>query len=71
VANEGARVQMHVYDVAGRRIATVLDATSPAGDHVASWDGVDDSGRPVASGVYFCRLSVDAWTAARKMVLLK
>jgi hypothetical protein len=71
VATDGARVRMHVYDVAGRRIATVLDGTSPAGDHVARWHGVDDGGRPVASGVYFCRLSVDGWTAARKMVLLK
>jgi hypothetical protein len=52
VATDGARVRMHVYDV-------------------ARWHGVDDDGRPVASGVYFCRLSVDGWTAARKMVLLK
>jgi flagellar hook assembly protein FlgD len=71
VATDGARVRMHVYDVAGRRIATVLDEIGSAGDHVARWHGVDDDGRPVASGVYFCRLSVDGWTAARKMVLLK
>ena len=62
---------MHIYDVAGRRVARVLDETSPAGHHVASWDGRDDGGRPVASGIYFCRLSVDAWSASRKMVLVK
>ncbi len=71
VGTDGARVGMHIYDVAGRRVATVLEGTSPAGSHVASWNGRDDSGRPVASGIYFCRLSVDAWTASRKMVLLK
>jgi hypothetical protein len=71
VASDGARVRMHIYDVAGRRIATVLEETGQAGDHVASWDGRDDRGRFVASGVYFCRLSVDAWSATRKMVMLK
>jgi len=71
VASDGSSVRMHVYDVAGRRIATVLDETGQAGDHIARWDGRDDHGRPVASGIYFCRLSVDAWNATRKMVLLK
>ncbi|MFH1688870.1 MAG: C25 family cysteine peptidase [Candidatus Eisenbacteria bacterium] len=71
VARDGARVGMHIYDVAGRRVATVLDKTAQAGHHVASWDGRDDGGSPVASGIYFCRLSVDAWSATRKMVLLK
>jgi hypothetical protein len=71
VASDGAKVAMHIYDVAGRRVATVLDRTSQAGDHIVSWDGRDDGGRLVASGIYFCRLSVDAWSASRKMVLLK
>jgi len=71
VARNGARVDMRIYDVAGRLIATVLDGTSETGDHVARWDGRNDGGKPVASGIYFCRLSVDAWSATRKMVLLK
>jgi flagellar hook assembly protein FlgD len=62
---------MHVYDVAGRCVATVLDETGQAGVHTVHWDGRDDDGRPVASGIYFCRLSVDTWSATRKMVLLK
>jgi hypothetical protein len=71
VARTGARVAMRVYDVAGRLVATVLDETSEAGEHVATWNGRDAGGEPVASGIYFCRLSVDGWSAARKMVLLK
>jgi flagellar hook assembly protein FlgD len=71
VGKNGAMVRMHVYDVAGRCIATVLDETGQAGVHVVHWNGRDDDGRPVASGIYFCRLSVDAWSATRKMVLLK
>jgi len=71
VARNGARVELHVYDVAGRLVATLLDDVAEAGDHVARWNGVDDGGRPVASGIYFCRLAVDEWRASRKMVLLK
>jgi hypothetical protein len=71
VARENARVTLHVYDVAGRRVATLIDEPTAAGEHVARWDGRDDRGRQVASGIYFSRLSVDGWTASRKMVLLK
>ncbi len=71
VGKDGARVRMHIYDVAGRCIATVLDETGQAGVHAVHWNGRDHDGRPVASGIYFCRLSVDAWSATRKMVLLK
>ncbi len=71
VGKDGARVRMHIYDVAGRCIATVLDEAGQAGVHAVHWNGRDHDGRPVASGIYFCRLSVDAWSATRKMVLLK
>ena len=71
VARNGARVRMDVYDVAGRLVATLEDGTAAAGEHVATWDGRDGDGRPVASGIYFCRLTVDGWSRATKMVLLK
>jgi hypothetical protein len=72
VGRDGAHVAVGVYDVAGRLVKTLSDGPAEAGDHVAVWDGTDDAGRPVASGVYFCRLSVDGlWSSARKMVLLK
>jgi hypothetical protein len=71
VGREGARVSLAIYDVAGRRVATLYDGRATAGDHSVRWDGRDGSGRRVASGVYFSRLSVDGWTASRKMVLLK
>jgi len=71
VAREGAAVSLRVYDVAGRRVATLVEGPGGAGDHVALWNGRDDSGRPVASGIYFSRLFVDGWSEARKMVLLK
>jgi hypothetical protein len=71
VARAGARVTLRIYDVSGRVVATLCDGPSDAGEHVARWNGRDDTGRYVASGVYFSKLSVDGWNASRKMVLLK
>jgi hypothetical protein len=71
VAGEGARVRMSVYDVAGRFVRDIVDGTATAGEHAARWDGTDVNGRPVASGIYFVRLSVDGWTGRQKMTLMK
>jgi len=62
---------LSVYDVAGRHVRDIVDGTVDAGEHAARWDGTDRAGRPVASGIYFCRLSVDGWTATTKMALMK
>ncbi|NBC15759.1 MAG: T9SS type A sorting domain-containing protein [Bacteroidetes bacterium] len=70
------QVTLRVYDVAGRRVATLHDRAQGAGTHVATWDGRDQAGRAVASGTYLYRLEVvDAsgrrHTQTRAMVLLK
>ncbi len=67
----GGRVVLSVYDVAGRRVRAVLDRELPAGLHEAEWDGKDEAGRSVASGVYFYRMQAGAETETRRMVLLK
>jgi hypothetical protein len=65
------RVRLAVYDVGGRLIRTLVDRPMPAGTHSADWDGRDDGGRAVASGVYFYRLQVGKRTLTRKALLLK
>jgi hypothetical protein len=65
------RARLAVYDVAGRLVAVLSDGPAAAGEHEARWDGRDDSGRPVSSGVYFVRLSADGWSGSTKMTLLK
>ncbi len=49
-------VRLAVYDVTGREIKTLIDATTPAGVFETVWDGTDNYGRNVAAGVYLCRL---------------
>ena len=64
-------VSVRVYDVSGRLVRTLVDGEVGAGYHTAVWDGRDDRGVDVASGVYFCRMSAESYRATAKMVLLK
>jgi agmatine/peptidylarginine deiminase len=64
-------VELAVYSASGRRVATLVDRALPAGPHAASWRGVDDAGAPVASGVYFFRLTQNGESVSVKGVLLK
>lgn len=70
VARAG-RVRLHVFDVAGRLVRTLVDGHTTAGGHVARWDGRDDNGRGVASGRYYYRLRVAEKVLTRDMTLLK
>jgi len=65
-------VGLRVYDASGRLVRTLVETAShDAGRHSASWDGRDESGVEVATGVYFARLTVDSQSVSSKMVLLK
>ena len=66
-------VALKVYDVGGRLVRTlVADAQLSPGRHQASWNGVDNAGRPVASGIYFSQLVVGGLERqTRKLALLK
>jgi hypothetical protein len=68
---ESADVTLSVYDVAGRRVATLVDRNLPAGPYAVEWNGCSDNGEKVASGVYFYRLTAGEKETSRKMVLLK
>ena len=64
-------VSVRVHDVAGRQVRTVVAARLPAGRRTISWDGRDDRGAGVASGVYYLVVSVDGDRVTRKVTLLK
>lgn len=66
-----ARARLEVLDVAGRRVAVLLDEQLAGGRHVVEWNGRDARGRGVASGTYYYRLSADDFTRTRSMTLLK
>ncbi len=67
-----AGVSLRVYDTAGRLVCTLADDVAvAAGRHQVVWEGVDDAGRLVASGVYCCRLQAGEYTETRYVTLLK
>lgn len=69
--SRGARVRLLIFDVRGSRVRTLLDAPRPAGHHEVGWDGRDEQGRAVATGMYFCRLEADDTSQSRKLTLLR
>ncbi|HEX6790569.1 MAG TPA: FlgD immunoglobulin-like domain containing protein [Candidatus Krumholzibacteria bacterium] len=64
-------VRLLVYDAAGRHVRTLVDRAEAKGEHRVIFDGRDDGGRPLASGVYLYRLDAGGVSLSRKMVLLK
>lgn len=67
----GGPMQLVIYDSAGRRVRTLVDETRAAGEHEARWDGRDDTGQRLASGVYVYRLTAPGINEARKLMLAK
>jgi hypothetical protein len=63
--------RLTVLDVGGRAVKTLFDATAPAGRTALRWDGRDDAGSNVASGIYFFRLESGQASCTTKGVLLK
>ena len=65
------RVMLTIYDLKGRRVQTLIDRFVEAGFTTLHWDGTDNRGHPLASGVYFYRLIAGNTTQTRKIVLLR
>jgi hypothetical protein len=64
-----AAVELRIYDVAGRAVRTLVDATLPAGGHEARWDGTTDRGDRASPGTYFYRLRAGDKRAVRVLML--
>ena len=61
VVDQPAHVELAVYNALGQRVRTLVDGVQPAGEHTAVWEGTDDLGRPLPSGVYFYTLRSGAF----------
>jgi len=64
-------VRLKVYNIAGQLVKTLVNAGQEPGVYNIVWSGLDDQGRRVASGVYFCRLETDDLSSIRKMTILR
>jgi photosystem II stability/assembly factor-like uncharacterized protein len=64
-------VSVNIYDITGRQIKTLASSRYPAGSHRIQWDGRDNSGNAVASGIYIYRIQAGNYLQSKKMILLK
>ena len=65
------RVRLEVFNILGRKVRTLLDDFKPLGLYAVDWDGTDDGGAPVSTGVYFYRIQTADYSKTRSMLLLK
>jgi len=65
------RTTLKIYNIRGQLVRTLVNEPRRAGTYLVSWDGKDESGNQVASGVYLYRLRADDFSQTKKMVLLK
>lgn len=68
---QDGRTEIHVYNILGQKIRTLVDGSLKAGNHTIRWNGKDDNGRGVSSGIYFLKMSAGTYKATSKLVLMK
>jgi hypothetical protein len=66
-----SKVSLTIYNVLGQHVTTLVDDYMAAGYRTISWNGTDQTGRTVASGVYFYKLKTDDFSSTKKMMMLK
>jgi len=64
-------VEINVYNVRGQRVRTLVNELREHGEYSVVWDGRDNLGRSVSSGVYFYQMRAGDFTQTRRMVLMK
>jgi len=65
------QIELAIYNLVGQKVATLVQGWRAAGSYTVKWDGRDDVGRGLASGIYLYRLATDKYTETRKLILLR
>ncbi|MCI0705993.1 MAG: T9SS type A sorting domain-containing protein [Ignavibacteriae bacterium] len=68
---KAADVSLKIYNMLGQEVAEIMHEKLNPGAHIYEWDGTSREGKPVASGMYFYRLTAGQFVETKKMVLLK
>ncbi|MCL1827517.1 MAG: T9SS type A sorting domain-containing protein [Candidatus Cloacimonetes bacterium] len=64
-------VSLDIYNIKGQKVKTLVEEFQNAGLHNVSWNGSDNSGKPISSGVYFYQLKTEDFSSVKKLILLK
>jgi hypothetical protein len=68
---ETGNVTLEVYNVGGQLVKTLVKEVRETGNYTTTWNGTDDTGKSVASGIYFYKMKANNYTATKKMILMK
>ncbi|KPJ71210.1 hypothetical protein AMJ52_08805, partial [candidate division TA06 bacterium DG_78] len=68
---ESAHVILKIYNVLGQEVKTLVNETQTRGPKTFLWDGRDNQGRMLGSGIYFCRLHAGDFGQSRKVIWVK
>lgn len=71
VLSRRGQVKLEIFNILGQKIRTLVDQQFKAGHQLVEWDGKDEKGKEVTSGIYFYRLQTDDLKETRKMVLVR
>jgi len=64
-------VKLLVFDILGRQVKTLVSENQNAGYQSVQWNGLDDTGRPVGTGIYLYRIEAEGFVETRKLLFLK
>jgi hypothetical protein len=67
----GSRVKIEIFNIHGQKVQTLVNSEYPAGHHNVVWDGRDNKGQQVGSGVFFYQMKTEEYVEVKRMVLLK
>ena len=68
---ETGNVKIEIFNIRGQKVKTLINGLLPAKNHQIVWNGKDDKGKSVSSGIYFYKMKSANYTASRKMILMK
>jgi tetratricopeptide (TPR) repeat protein len=68
---QNSYLQLTIFNIQGQKIKTLFNGQQSAGTHQMKWNGLDEKGNPVASGVYLCQMRAGEFVAVKKMLLLR
>jgi thiol-disulfide isomerase/thioredoxin len=69
--NSPGQVSLNIYDIAGRLVHSLVDEKQNAGAHTVTWNGANEGGQRLASGIYFYKLTAGGYSAVKKITILR
>jgi len=64
-------VTLEIFNIRGQKVKTLVNTSMDAGLHQVVWQGLDDTGKQIASGIYFYKMRAGKYTHIRKMIMMK